>query len=142
PAAISAATITVGGSSGWTLNYNYANWAAGQTFSSGDSLVFNYGPSHAVSEVSQSDYDNCNAGNAISTDSNSPTAISLTSPGTRYFICPTPTHCSQGMKLAVSVSGNSASSPSTPSSPSTSPSSPSGSAATPGSVTPPTANPS
>lgn len=38
-AAASAATFTVGDSSGWTLgNVNYDNWASGKTFAAGDQL--------------------------------------------------------------------------------------------------------
>lgn len=38
PAKVHGATHTVGGSSGWTQNYNYGSWAASQTFNVGDTL--------------------------------------------------------------------------------------------------------
>ncbi|PIN18353.1 hypothetical protein CDL12_08972 [Handroanthus impetiginosus] len=109
PAAYAQTTHTVGGPSGWNTGINYDSWARGQTFATGDTLVFNYDSSHAVDEVNQADYQSCNNGNAINSSSSSPTTISLSNAGTRYFICPRSNHCSQGMKLAVTVSGGSTS---------------------------------
>lgn len=37
-AAASAATITVGDTSGWKLGFDYDTWASGKTFSAGDQL--------------------------------------------------------------------------------------------------------
>ncbi|KZV43508.1 uclacyanin-2-like [Dorcoceras hygrometricum] len=112
------------------LSVNYDNWAKGQTFTTADVLVFNYGPSHSVDEVSQADYQNCNFDNPISTSERSPTSVPLTTAGTRYFLCPESNHCSGGMKLAVTVtSGNSTGTPpppgTTPSPPGNTPSPPS-----------------
>ncbi|KAL2491230.1 Cupredoxin superfamily protein [Abeliophyllum distichum] len=102
--AVFAKDITVGGNNGWNNNFDYSSWASSQTFNVGDNLVFNYGFTHSVYEVrSKSDYDNCNTGNPNATHSPSPTTIPLNAAGSRYFICPTSNHCSQGMKLAVNV---------------------------------------
>ncbi|KAK8487882.1 hypothetical protein V6N13_046006 [Hibiscus sabdariffa] len=114
PAAL-AVQYTVGDSSGWTNTVNYQGWVQGKTFTVGDTLLFTYGGSHAVDEVSQSDYDNCNSGNALSTHSDGNTVITLSSSGSRYFICPTIGHCASGMKLAVNVVAAGGNSPSTPS---------------------------
>ncbi|XP_073148346.1 uncharacterized protein [Henckelia pumila] len=111
PAAVYGATIPVGGGSGWTLGVDYVSWAKGQVFTIKDVLLFNYGPSHSVEEVSDSDYRDCNVDNPIASYSTSPTSIPLSSTGTRYFICPTSTHCSQGMKLAVTVTDGSNTAP-------------------------------
>ncbi|KAK4414580.1 Blue copper protein [Sesamum alatum] len=132
PAAYAATTHTVGDSSGWNTGVNYGNWASSQTFATGDALLFNYDISHSVDEVSESDYQSCSSANPINSYTTSPTTIPLTAAGTRYFICPRSNHCSQGMKLAVTVSGG-GSSP--PPSGGASPSPPSGSPETPG--TPP-----
>ncbi|KAH6772842.1 hypothetical protein C2S52_004326 [Perilla frutescens var. hirtella] len=110
PAAYAQTSHTVGGSSGWTNSGNYVSWANSQTFRVGDSLLFRYGPTHTVDEVTEADYNNCNSGNPITTTANSPTTITLSDAGTRYFICGTSNHCDQGMKLAVTV----AASPGTP----------------------------
>uniref|UniRef100_A0A5B7BEY8 Putative mavicyanin-like n=1 Tax=Davidia involucrata TaxID=16924 RepID=A0A5B7BEY8_DAVIN len=126
PAAYAAEHV-VGGSTGWSTSGNYATWAAGQTFTVGDTLLFNYDSgTHSVDQVSQADYTNCNAGNALQTYTGGKTTVSLTTAGPLYFMCPTSGHCQQGMKLAVTVvaasttpggSSPSGSPPSTPTTP-------------------------
>ncbi|GJN33729.1 hypothetical protein PR202_gb22352 [Eleusine coracana subsp. coracana] len=70
--------------------------------------VFNY-PSeeHTVTEVRKDDYFACAGGNALSksNDRSGSTNVTLTAPGTRYFICSIPGHCTIGMKIAVTVAG-------------------------------------
>ncbi|KAL1535789.1 blue copper protein-like [Salvia divinorum] len=130
PVAYGQTTHIVGDSTGWDSSVNYVNWARGKTFTVGDSLVFNYDTSHAVDEVRANDYTGCNTANAISSDSNSPTTITLDAPGPRYFLCPRSNHCSQGQKLTVNVVAAT-----------TTPSPPSGGGSTPsppGEDTPPT----
>ncbi|KAA8520432.1 hypothetical protein F0562_014688 [Nyssa sinensis] len=118
-----AAEHTVGGSTGWSTSGNYATWAAGQTFTVGDTLLFNYDSStHSVDQVSQTDYTNCNTGNALQSYTGGKTTISLTTAGPLYFTCPTIGHCQQGMKLAITVAAASTTpggtTPTTPSTPS------------------------
>ncbi|CAK9133574.1 unnamed protein product [Ilex paraguariensis] len=116
--AVYAVQHTVGGSTGWNTGYNYVTWAAGQSFAVGDTLLFTYGPTHSLDLVGQSDYTNCATGNALSTYSGGSNIITLNTTGTVYFLCPTPGHCGQGMKLAVTVgSGPSTSPPGTTNSP-------------------------
>ncbi|KAL6573096.1 hypothetical protein OROHE_002572 [Orobanche hederae] len=106
----------VGGPSGWTINFNYTNWASVHNFTTGDTLVFTYGAGHAVDEVTEADYVNCSTGNTpISSNRTSPTVITLDTPGTRYFICPIPNHCALGQRLAVKVTKGPAGNASTPS---------------------------
>ncbi|KAM0935515.1 putative Phytocyanin domain, cupredoxin [Dioscorea sansibarensis] len=130
-----AVNYIVGDSGGWSTGVDYTTWVSGKTFNKGDVLEFQYSPLHSVTEVKESDYNSCSTSNAINSYSDSDTKITLTGPGTRYFVCGTAGHCSQGMKLAVTVSdstspstpsspGGSSGSPSTPSSPSNNPSSP------------------
>lgn len=113
PAAYAQTSHKVGDNAGWDTTGKYDEWAKGQTFSVGDSLVFTYGFTHTVDEVSEGDYTNCNSGNPISSAASSPTTIPLSAAGTRYFICGTSNHCNQGMKLAVTVASGSTS-PGTP----------------------------
>lgn len=75
-------------------------------------IVFNYGSGHTVDEVSASDYNTCTTGNALTTDSSGASTITLKTAGTHYFICGVVGHCGNGMKLAVTVT---AGSPTTPS---------------------------
>ncbi|XP_062099017.1 blue copper protein [Humulus lupulus] len=138
---ISSATVyTVGDTSGWAMGVDYSTWTSDKAFVVGDSLVFNYGSSHTVDEVSSSDYSSCTAGNAITSDNTGTTTVALKTTGTHYFICGVMGHCGSGMKLAVTVkSGGSSTSPSsdTPSgSTTTSPSSSGGTTSTTGVRTP------
>ncbi|KAL2234099.1 mavicyanin-like [Sesamum indicum] len=132
PAAYAATTHTVGGLRGWNTGVKYDDWASEQTFATGDSLLFIYDISHTVDEVTEADYQSCSSANPINSYPSSPTTVPLNATGTRYFICPRSNHCSQGMKLTVTVSAD-GSSP--PPSGGASPSPPSGSPETPG--TPP-----
>ncbi|KAI9094525.1 hypothetical protein K1719_026645 [Acacia pycnantha] len=128
---------TVGDTAGWSLSGDYATWATGKTFTVGDNLVFNYDSSHGVDIVNDNDYSSCSSSNALKTYSGGNTKIALTTAGKMNFICPTPGHCSGGMKLSVNVVA-AASTPATPTTPSTpkSPSTP----PTPSTTTPTTAS--
>ncbi|KAK1432225.1 hypothetical protein QVD17_09119 [Tagetes erecta] len=119
-----AKDYTVGDTAGWSLSVDYTTWASGKTFKVGDSLVFSYGSSHTVAEVSSDDYGTCNVGNSIASYSSSPTTIALNTTGTHYFICGVVGHCSGGMKVSVPVTGGGGSSGATPTTPGTDSSSP------------------
>ncbi|KAJ6971935.1 uclacyanin-3-like [Populus alba x Populus x berolinensis] len=113
PAAYAATTYTVGDSSGWTNFGDYTTWASGKTFAVGDSLLFKYGSSHSVAEVSKADYDSCSTSNILKSYTDGSSTVPLSTAGPMYFICSTPGHCSGGMKLAVTVVAASGT-PSTP----------------------------
>ncbi|KAG2584569.1 blue copper protein-like [Panicum virgatum] len=132
-AAASAVTFTVGDTQGWSLRGDYATWASGKDFKVGDTLLFNFATgAHDVLEVSKSDYDGCNTGNAMNNIQTGPATVNLTSAGDHYYICGISGHCGGGMKLAVNVgSGSGSPSPSTPSAPGTP------TPTTPGTPTPP-----
>ncbi|TVU09904.1 hypothetical protein EJB05_43403 [Eragrostis curvula] len=102
----SATTFIVGDEQGWTMGIDYINWVKGKTFAVGDKLVFNYSSEeHTVTEVRKDDYFACAGGDALSNDRSGSTNVTLTAPGTRYFICNIPGHCTIGMKIAVTVEG-------------------------------------
>ncbi|KAI3824752.1 hypothetical protein L1987_06223 [Smallanthus sonchifolius] len=86
---------------GWDTSTNLQSWASSETFTVGDNLVFRYTSSHDVVEVPKDDYDSCSMSNPISTNTASPTTFELTEAGSRYFICGTPGHCDQGMKVEI-----------------------------------------
>ncbi|KAG8078174.1 hypothetical protein GUJ93_ZPchr0007g4622 [Zizania palustris] len=94
---------------------DYIAWAAARTFAPGDTLTFKYSSYHNVVEVTRDAYEACSAANPVSSDSSGSTAIVLTTPGKRYFICGAPGHCQSGMKLEVDVADRPA--PTTPSPP-------------------------
>uniref|UniRef100_A0ACD5Z6L1 Uncharacterized protein n=1 Tax=Avena sativa TaxID=4498 RepID=A0ACD5Z6L1_AVESA len=114
----SAATYNVGEPAGaWDLGIDYGNWVSSKKFHPGDTIVFKYSPqSHDVVEVSKAGYDSCSTANPITTLKTGNDAITLTSTGTRYFICGIPGHCTTtgtgGMKVQIDVVE--ASSPSSP----------------------------
>lgn len=111
-AQLAAAVVhPVGGNGAWDTTGNYNAWSAKQKFSQGDSILFTYPSSHDVVEVSKAGYDACSPSNAIATYTGGSTTAKLTTPGTHYFICGVPGHCSAGMKLEVSVAAAAASAP-------------------------------
>ncbi|KAB2595347.1 uclacyanin-3 [Pyrus ussuriensis x Pyrus communis] len=121
----------VGDTSGWSTSVDYDSWAASNTFTVGDTLVFNYGSSHKVDIVNQADYASCSSSNSLKTYDDGATTITLSQPGPAYFICPSAGHCANGMKLSVNVvaagtpSGTpSTTPPSTPTTPGSNPSPP------------------
>ncbi|GJM86911.1 hypothetical protein PR202_ga02811 [Eleusine coracana subsp. coracana] len=118
-----ASSYTVGDGSGWTTGVDYTSWAASKNFKVGDNLVFNYAKGlHTVAEVSAAEYMACTATKPLGSDSSGATTVPLKTPGTHYFICSIPGHCSAGMKISVTVGGKSspAATP-TPTTPTTSP---------------------
>ncbi|QCD96666.1 mavicyanin [Vigna unguiculata] len=113
----------VGGSQGWDASTDFKSWVSGQTFNVGDQLVFKYSSGlHSVVELgSESEYKNCDVGNAVNSMSSGNDVVKLNKPGTRYFACGTLGHCGQGMKVKITtVSGTSSSSSSSSSSPTSS----------------------
>ncbi|CAN6174644.1 unnamed protein product [Urochloa humidicola] len=108
----SATTFVVGDDQGWTMGVDYVAWVKGKTFQVGDKLVFSY-PSeeHTVTEVGKTDYFACAGGSPLSSDRSGSTNVTLTGPGTRYFICNIPGHCTIGMRIAVTVAGDDGSPP-------------------------------
>ena len=66
-------------------------------------VVFNYGSTHDVVQVTQSEYESCTLASSDNTYSMGPTNVTLTQIGTTYYICSVPNHCSNGMKLSVTA---------------------------------------
>ncbi|KAL6656173.1 hypothetical protein ACP70R_006999 [Stipagrostis hirtigluma subsp. patula] len=120
-ALVSATTFIVGGDQGWMTGVDYTAWLSNKTFAAGDKLaahalerrvsalgiaVFKYfTKEHTVTEVRKKDYFACYGGDALSSDDSGETNVTLTGPGTRYFICNVTVHCVIGMKLAATVPG-------------------------------------
>ncbi|OWM65929.1 blue copper protein-like [Punica granatum] len=109
-------TYEVLDSLGWTIppggSVAYTAWAANKSFSVGDTLVFNYTTGqHDVAKVTKEAYDNCNATNPMSLETNGPTNMRLDSAGEHYFICTFSSHCNIGQKLAVNVTAGPGSAP-------------------------------
>ncbi|RWR86792.1 uclacyanin-3 [Cinnamomum micranthum f. kanehirae] len=106
-----ATNYKVGDTAGWDTNVDYTTWVSGKTFLVGDTLLFTYGSSHRVDVVNKAGYDGCSGSNALQTYSDGNTTIALSSTGSYYYLCPILNHCSQGMKLAVTVTAGNSSTP-------------------------------
>ncbi|GAB2229759.1 hypothetical protein Droror1_Dr00014013 [Drosera rotundifolia] len=113
---VSSALHVVGGSQGWDESADFDSWASSQTFRVGDQLVFKYTSGlHSVVELgSETSYKKCDISNSINSMDGGSDTVKLNKAGSRYFACGTSGHCSQGMKLKVTVvAANASSSPST-----------------------------
>ncbi|XP_030937402.1 uclacyanin 1-like [Quercus lobata] len=100
---VSATNHTVGGSSGWDLASNLQAWSSATTFHVGDFLVFIYTPVHDVLEVGKSDFEMCRVSHPLNAYRDGETVISLSSEGSRYFICGRHGYCDMGLKLQLQV---------------------------------------
>ncbi|KAL0456846.1 UNVERIFIED_CONTAM: hypothetical protein Slati_1023800 [Sesamum latifolium] len=94
----------VGDSAGWTnTGVDYEKWASSHTFKVGDKLVFNYDPAkYDVVEVSQQDYNICNANSPFSKYNSGNDELEIITPGTFYYICSDSNMC-QADKLKVAI---------------------------------------
>ncbi|CAN6476280.1 unnamed protein product [Victoria cruziana] len=106
-AAASAATYTVGDSSGWSIPSSpnfYDTWAASKTFHVNDKLVFNFPTgAHTAVQVSETDYKACTFTNPIETYGTGPATVTLNGPGAHYYLCSIPGHCAAGQKVTINV---------------------------------------
>ncbi|CAA0816474.1 Blue copper protein [Striga hermonthica] len=99
----------VGGSVGWTTRIPnatfYSDWASGQTFRVGDTLVFNFMTGlHDVVQVPQASYTACSGNAAIGSPIlTGPANVTLNTTGNHYYICTFGSHCQQGQRLSISV---------------------------------------
>ncbi|KAL0414145.1 UNVERIFIED_CONTAM: hypothetical protein Sradi_1616200 [Sesamum radiatum] len=96
----------VGDSAGWTNNgVDYEKWASSHTFKVGDKLVFNYDPTKFdVVEVSQQDYNTCNANSPISKYNSGNDELDIITPGIFYYICSDSNMCQQDrLKVTIKI---------------------------------------
>ncbi|CAL5193130.1 unnamed protein product [Lathyrus oleraceus] len=109
----------VGDDKGWTVDFNYTQWAQQMVFRVGDNLVFNYNPSfHNVFKVNGTLFQNCTfpaENEALSTGKD---IIPLKTEGRKWYVCGKADHCaSRQMKFVITVLAEGAPAPSTPSPP-------------------------
>ncbi|KAI3724970.1 hypothetical protein L1987_64739 [Smallanthus sonchifolius] len=112
PSTVAQTSHVVGDTTGWTIppggNATYITWASSQTFTVGDTLVFNFATNaHDVAEVREEAYGPCTTANPISTNNTGPAILTLTRPGNHYYICTFGTHCQAGQKLTITVAESS-----------------------------------
>ncbi|KAK6117132.1 hypothetical protein DH2020_049177 [Rehmannia glutinosa] len=101
-----ATVYKVGDDAGWNLGVNYTLWAEGKDFRVGDALMFMYKPGdHNVLKVNGVDFPKCTSSNATAIPLTSGSdVIPLSTPGKKWYICDIGDHCSEGMKLVITVS--------------------------------------
>lgn len=99
-----AAQLKVGDDSAWTIGPNYVTWAANKELHPGDSLLFKYSNNfHDVVQVTKSDYDSCKTDSPLATYKSGNDIVSMSKPGSYYYLCGFPGHCQAGQKVAVVV---------------------------------------
>ncbi|ONH95636.1 hypothetical protein PRUPE_7G081800 [Prunus persica] len=103
--ACSGAVYRVGDSVGWNSRglVDYNKWASVKDFNVRDTLIFAYNNQfHNVMQVSDQDFQSCNA-SAISTYTSGSDTSTLKRPGHYYFLCGAPGHCQAGQKVDIKV---------------------------------------
>ncbi|OMO57787.1 Plastocyanin-like protein [Corchorus olitorius] len=102
-------THVVGDELGWLVPPGgplaYATWAAMQTFTVGDVLIFNFTTGDQdVARVTKEAYETCNSTNPITLITTGPANFTLDSIGEYFFIGTMDRRCTLGQKLAINVS--------------------------------------
>nr|XP_043627503.1 blue copper protein 1b-like [Erigeron canadensis] len=102
---VSATEYIVGDASGWTLDYDYSNWAKDKVFMVGDKLVFNYASgTHNVMKVNGTGFQQCDVTSSNGTLTSGRDVIPLLTPGRKWYICGVAKHCElRNMKLVITV---------------------------------------
>ncbi|KAL4200357.1 hypothetical protein AMTRI_Chr03g149280 [Amborella trichopoda] len=98
PAIVLATNYIVGDEMGWTVGVSYEDWAEGKTFFVGDTIR-----QHNVVKVDGKGFQSCQEepNNGILTTGAD--AITLATPGNKWYICSFGYHCESGQKLKITV---------------------------------------
>ncbi|XP_021909800.1 mavicyanin-like [Carica papaya] len=99
------AVYNVGDSAGWTIGHvDYQTWVSSKNFIVGDSLVFDYNNKfHNVKQVSEQDFETCNATSPIATHTTGSDTVTLKKLGNYYFLCGFQGHCEAGQRIQLVV---------------------------------------
>ncbi|KAA8518390.1 hypothetical protein F0562_015727 [Nyssa sinensis] len=113
PTLTMATEFWVGDTSGWTVNFNYQDWAKDKVFHVGDSLVFNYTMGyHNVFKVDGAAFKDCVIPPANEALTSGHDVIPLKAPGKKWYICGVGDHCAKkGQKLTITVNDGAAPAP-------------------------------
>ncbi|KAL2525113.1 Cupredoxin superfamily protein [Abeliophyllum distichum] len=100
-----ATEYVVGDDAGWKLNFDYQKWAGGKQFVIGDKLIFKYTEkTHNVHRVNGTAFQQCMPPADSEALTSGSDVITLATQGRKWYICGVGKHCSNGMKLAITVS--------------------------------------
>ncbi|KAL8217048.1 hypothetical protein R6Q57_023885 [Mikania cordata] len=107
PSTTIATEYVVGDDSGWTINFDYQNWAKDKEFYIGDKLVFKYQPGvHNVYKVNASSFASCTVPTPGSGLTSGHDVVTLMTPGKKWYICGVGKHCADfNQKLVINVQG-------------------------------------
>ncbi|XP_059664061.1 blue copper protein 1b-like [Cornus florida] len=102
---VSAKEFIVGDDAGWTVNFDYQDWANGKEFVVGDKLVFKYPVgNHNVFKVNGTAFKACMKPPPSEAMTTGNDVITLATPGKKWYICGVGMHCAYGeQKLAITV---------------------------------------
>lgn len=95
----------------------FNDWANdNKTFKTGDTLLFEYdNATHSVLQLaSESDFALCNLTSIVKEWYSGSDVVFIGEAGTFYYVCGAPMHCSQGMKVAITVYGAPVAAPAAP----------------------------
>ncbi|XP_030444119.1 blue copper protein 1a-like [Syzygium oleosum] len=106
PSVTLAMQWTVGDGNGWTISYNYTDWAKDKVFRVGDSLLFSYQfCDHNVLILSNAtDFQACKKPSANEALTSGRDVIPLNTTGVKWYICGIGEHCTKfNQKLKITV---------------------------------------
>ncbi|WOG87360.1 hypothetical protein DCAR_0206584 [Daucus carota subsp. sativus] len=105
PALVSAKEFMVGDQKGWTINFDYQQWAQDKEFHVGDKLIFSYPVgAHNVFKVNGTGFQNCIKPALSEALTSGNDTIVLATPGRKWYICGVGQHCAAGgQKLLIVV---------------------------------------
>ncbi|KAF8398046.1 hypothetical protein HHK36_016972 [Tetracentron sinense] len=105
PSIAMAEEFIVGDGIGWTIGFDYQDWAKGKDFLVGDKLVFQYPVgAHNVFKVNGTGFQNCIAPPQSEALTSGNDTITLATPGRKWYICGVGKHCELGgQKLFITV---------------------------------------
>ncbi|XP_057740893.1 blue copper protein 1a-like [Arachis stenosperma] len=100
-----ATDYVVGDDKGWSLDFNYTQWAHDKDFHVGDRLVFKYDQKkHNVFKVNGTLFNSCTVPNDTEPFSSGHDFIPLETEGRKWYICGKSDHCvNRQMKLLIQV---------------------------------------
>ncbi|XP_020228581.1 basic blue protein [Cajanus cajan] len=100
-----ATDFVVGGEKGWTLDFNYTEWAQDKVFHVGDNLLFNYdNTKHNVVKVNGTQFQECSFAPDNEVLSSGKDTLTLKAEGKKWYACGKANHCADHqMKFAINV---------------------------------------
>ncbi|RWR82150.1 blue copper-like protein [Cinnamomum micranthum f. kanehirae] len=104
PAIAYSTDYIVGDQEGWTIGFDYSEWAKDKKFHVGDTLTFIYTVgNHDVIKVDEKGFANCATSPNSGILTSGQDEITLTTPGNKWYICGVTGHCDSGQKLKITV---------------------------------------